>query len=207
MTTNEHEWTRIRPLPSFVFIRVHSWLITALCILFISCATAEVMDRIAVAVGNRAIKESQIDREVRLTAFENGTALDLSAASKRKAADRLIDQTFIRAEMAKASYSAPSDAEINSVLDRIKQTRFRSNAEFEQALKTYAIATPELKAHIAWQIQVLRFADLHFEPIVRKQAVANVKQPLGDRVNAAFFAWLDESRKNSRIQFHEDVFQ
>ncbi len=165
------------------------------------------MDRIAVAVGNRAIKESQIDREIRLTAFENGTALDVSAASKRKAADRLIDQTFIRTEMAKASYPAPSDAEINSVLDRIKQARFRSSSEFEQALKTYAITTPELKAHIAWQIQVLRFADLHFEAAVRKQAVANVKQPLGDRVNAAFFAWLDESRKNSRIQFHEEVFQ
>ena len=169
--------------------------------------TAEVMDRIAVAVGNRAIKESQIDREIRLTAFENGTPLDLNAASKRKAADRLIDQTFIRAEMAKASYPAPSDAEINSVLDRIKQARFRSSSEFEQALKTYAITTPELKAHIAWQIQVLRFADLHFEAAVRKQAVANVKQPLGDRINAAFFAWLDESRKNSRIQFHEEVFR
>ncbi len=207
MATNEHEWTRIRHLFSFVFIRVHSWLVIVLCILFISCATAEVMDRIAVAVGNRAIKESQIDREIRLTAFENGTALDLSAASKRKAADRLIDQTFIRAEMAKVSYPAPSDAEINSVLDRIKQARFHNSAEFDQALKTYAITAPELKSHIAWQIQVLRFADLHFEPVVRKQAVANVKQPLGDRVNVAFFAWLDESRKNSRIQFHEEVFR
>src|SRR5260370_34241396 len=143
MATNGHEWTRIRNLFSFVFIRVHSWLIIVLCILFISCTSAEVMDRIAVAVGNRAIKESQIDREVRLTAFENGTALDVSAASKRKAADRLIDQTFIRTEMAKASYPAPSDAEINSVLDRIKQARFRSSSQFEQALKTYAITTPE----------------------------------------------------------------
>src|SRR5258708_38440022 len=179
-------------------------------IIFFLCVAptaAEVMDRIAVAVGNRAIKESQIDREIRLTAFENGTALDLSAASKRKAADRLIDQTFIRAEMARASYPAPSDAEINSVLDRIKQARFHTNAEFEQALKTYAITALELKAHIAWQIQVLRFADVHFEPVVRKQAVANVKQPLGDRINAAFFAWLDESRKHSRLQFHQEGFR
>src|SRR5260370_30088170 len=207
MATNEHEWTRIRHLFSFVFIRVHSWLVIVLCTLLIVCATAEVMDRIAVAVGNRAIKESQIDREIRLTAFENGTALDLSAASKRKAADRLIDQTFIRAEMAKASYPAPSDTEINSVLDRIRQARFRGNAEFEHALKTYAITAPELKAHIAWQIQVLRFADVHFEPVVRKQAVRNVNQPPGGRVNDDVVCWLDESRKNSRIQFHEEVFR
>src|SRR5260370_7871360 len=157
------------------------------------------MDRIAVAVGNRAIKESQIDREIRLTAFENGTALDVSAASKRKAADRLIDQTFIRTEMAKASYPAPSDAEINSVLDRIKQARFRTSSEFEQALKTYAITTPELKAHIVWQIQVLRFADLHFEAARRKKAVANIKQPLRDRITTTFSTWLYASPTTSSI--------
>src|SRR6266576_673218 len=100
-------------------------------------AIAGIVDRIAVAVDNRAIKESQIDRDLRLTAFLNGTPLDEGAAAKRKAADRLIDQTVIRSEIAKASYPAPSDAEIGSVLGKIKQARFRNNAEYEQALKTY----------------------------------------------------------------------
>jgi hypothetical protein len=149
------------------------------------------MDRVAVAVGNRAIKESQIERDIRFTAFENGTALDFSGPSKRKAAERLIDQTMIRAEMAKASYPTPAEAEINSVLDRIRQARFRNNAEYEQALKTYGIAEPELKSHVAWQVQVLHFADARF----------------GNRVNTAFFTWLDTSRKGSRIQFHDEVFE
>jgi hypothetical protein len=153
-------------------------------------ATGEVMDRVAVAVGNRAIKESQIHRDIRLTAFLNGTALDFSGPSKRKAADRLIDQTMIRAEMAKDSYPAPAEAEIDGVLDKIRQARFRSHPEYEQALKTYGITEPELKAHVAWQIQVLQFAGQRF----------------GDRVNTAFFAWLDTSRKSSRIQFHDEVF-
>jgi parvulin-like peptidyl-prolyl isomerase len=176
---------------SFVFIRVHSWLnIFVTALLLLSPATAEVMDRVAVAVGNRAIKESQLDRDIRLTAFLNGTALDFGGASKRKAADRLIDQTMIRAEMAKASSAAPAKAEIDQVLEKIKQARFRGNPEYEQALKTYGITEPELKSHVAWQIQVLHFAGQRF----------------GDRVNTAFFAWLDTSRKSSRIQFHDEVF-
>jgi hypothetical protein len=120
----------------------------------------------------------------------------------------LIDQTLIRAELAKTSYPAPSETEISGVLSKIKQARFRNNGEYEQALKTYGISEPELKTHIAWQLQVLRFVDIRFEPAAQTQAVKNAKQPpLGERVNAAFFAWLDESRKRSRIQFHDEVFQ
>jgi hypothetical protein len=159
--------------------------------------SAEVVDRIAVAVGNRAIKESQIDREIRLTAFLNGATLDFSAPSKRKAADRLIDQTNIRAEMAKGSYAAPSEAEVSGVLTKIKRARFSKKGEFEQALQTYGITEQELKAHVAWQIQVLHFIDLRFLPAARVEA----------RVNEAFFSWLDESRKHERIQFHDEVFQ
>jgi hypothetical protein len=163
----------------------------AIILLLLASATAEVMDRVAVAVGNRAIKESQIDRDIRLTAFENGTAPDFSGASKRKAAERLIDQTMIRAEMVKASYPAPTEAEINSVIGKIRQARFRNNAEYEQALKTCGIAESELKSHVAWQIQVLHFADVRF----------------GNRVNTAFLTLLDTSRKGSRIQFHDEVFE
>lgn len=166
------------------------------CVVLFSLS-AEVVDRIAVAVGNRAIKESQIDSEIRLTAFLNGEALDFTAASKRKAADRLIDQTNIRAEMAKGSYAAPSEAEVNGVLAKIKQARFPKKGEYEQALQTYGITEQELKAHVAWQIQVLHFIDLRFLPAARTEA----------RVNEAFFSWLDESRRHERIQFHDEVFQ
>src|SRR5437660_3249417 len=65
----------------------------AIMCLLLATATAAVVDRIAVAVDNRAIKESQIDRDLRLTAFLNGTPLDAGIVSTRKAADRLIDQT------------------------------------------------------------------------------------------------------------------
>jgi len=160
-------------------------------LLLCSVASAEIMDRIAVAVGTRAIKESQIDRDIRLTAFENGGPLDFSATSKRQSADRLIDQTMIRAELAKGSYPAPPEAEIARVLEKIKQARFHSTADYEQALKTYGLSDQELRAHVAFEIQVVHFADAKF----------------GNRGNGTFFAWLDGARRASRIQFHEDVLQ
>src|SRR6476660_4088835 len=51
---------------------------------------AEIIDRIAVVVGNRVITESEILREIRLTALLNDEPLDFSAVSKRKTADRLV---------------------------------------------------------------------------------------------------------------------
>lgn len=158
-------------------------------------ARADVVDRIAAAINNRAIKESQVERDMRLTAFLNGTPLEQTAAAKHKAADRLIDQTVIRAEIAKGSYPAATDADIAAVLAKIKQARFHSNAEYEQSLKAYGISEPELKSHIAWQIQVLRFVDLRFAK----------GTPAAD--NEAFFSWLDATRKTSRIQFHDEVLQ
>ena len=172
-------------------------IVLGACIIVSGMLSAEVVDRIAVAVGNRAIKESQIDSEIRLTAFLNGAALDFSAASKRKAADRLIDQTNIRAEMSNGSYAPSSEAEVNVVLTKIKQARFPKKGEYEQALQNYGIAEQALKAHIAWQIQVLHFIDVRFLPVSRVEA----------RVNEAFFSWLDESRRHERIQFHDEVFQ
>src|SRR5579885_3367407 len=143
----------------------------------LALAHADVVDRIVAAVNNRAIKESQIDRDIRLTDFLNGVPLDESAASKRKAADRLIDQTVIRTELAKGTYPAPSDA------------------DYQQALKTYGISEPELKAQIAFQLQVVKFVDLRF-------AKGSLKAD-----NDAFFAWLDATRKASRIQYHDEVLQ
>src|ERR1051326_1268391 len=97
--------------------------VLACALLLLTPIRADIMDRIAVAVGNRAIRESQIDRDVRLTAFLNGTPLDENGASKRKAADRLIDQTVIRSEIAKGTYPSPSEAEVNSTLAKIKDRK------------------------------------------------------------------------------------
>jgi hypothetical protein len=169
---------------------------------------AEVYDRIAVAVGNRAIKESQINSELRVTDFLNNAPLDLSAAAKRKTADHLIDQTLIRSEMARGSYAAPSEAEVNDVLARIKKTKFHSDADYQKALSRYGLTESELRSHLAWQLQVLRFIDARFAPAVRMRAAKNTRPDIiEERVNTEFFAWLDQARARAHIQFHDEAFQ
>ena len=66
-----------------------------------------------------------------------------------------------------------------------------TNAEYEQALKTYGISEQELRSHVAFEIQALQFADKRF----------------GNRGNSTFFAWLDGARRASRIQIHDEVLQ
>ena len=107
---------------------------------------AEINDGVAVSIGTRAIKGSEIEHDIRLTAFLNGSALSFSTAEKRKAADRLIDQLLIREEMLKAHVATSVISD--TVFSRIERTRFSSPAEYRKALQTYGITEPELKAHL-----------------------------------------------------------
>ena len=147
---------------------------------------AEVYDRVAVAVGNHAIKASDIDRDIRLTAFLNGAKLDFSSPEQRKAADRLIDQWVIREEMAKRNYASVSPATADEVLNKIKAARFPNPVQYQQALNRYGINESELKAHVAWQATVLRFVAERFQ-------------------SQAFFNWLNESRKRASVQFRGEL--
>ena len=62
-------------------------------------SSATIIDRIAVVVGNGVVKDSDIDRDIRVTAFLNGEPLDFSASARKKSAAHLIDQIFIRREI------------------------------------------------------------------------------------------------------------
>ena len=56
------------------------------------CASAAVVDRVAIVVGTKAITETELIEEVRLTQFLNGQPLDLGVAARRAAGDRLVDK-------------------------------------------------------------------------------------------------------------------
>jgi len=77
---------------------ITSWLLLS------AMATAVIVDRIAVVVGNHIVKQSDIEREIRVTAFLNDENADLSLTSRKKAAGRLIDQLFIRREIELGDY-------------------------------------------------------------------------------------------------------
>lgn len=194
-------------------------------------ASATVIDRIAIIVGNSIIKDSDISRDVRATEFLNGESLNVSNAARKQAANRLIDQLFIRHEITVGDYPTATREEAEQEIAQLEKGKFRTHAAFEQALKHYGLDDAELRTQFTFHLTVLRFIDARFRPAVlvtdeeiekyyrAHRAALQREHPgrslddlrdtirdilSGDRVNTLFFAWLDEQRKDSKIKYLEE---
>lgn len=199
-------------------------------------ARSEIIDRVAVIVGNQVITASEIIREIRLTAFQNGAPPDFSSASRRKAANRLIEQKLIRKEMELGRYPQPAPADVQTLLEQTKKQRFKSEELYREALAQYGIGEQDLKAQLVLQATLLRFIDIRFRPGIRVSAEEirtyfnkelpelQKKAPQGQKVSLDEFRdkieealtderidkqmdeWLQETRKRTRITFNEEAF-
>ncbi len=139
--------------------------LSALLLLVAVCPSirAEVIDRMAISVGNQVITESQIDEEVRVTAFLNNEKPNLSPDERKKAADRLIEQALIRREMDLSRYPLPALSDADSALKDVR-SHYPGEDAFGRALQEHRIDEAQLKEHLWWQLAVLRFVDYRFRP-------------------------------------------
>jgi hypothetical protein len=195
-------------------------------------ASSVVIDQISILVENSIVKQSDIERNIRVTSFLNGESPDFTRPSRKKAADRLIDQIFIRRETEVGGYPSATLQEADRQLAKLKQERFRSDAVYQRTLQTYGISELDLRWEFAWQLTILRFVEVRFKPATivsdeevqkyfdahvrefrranpRKSTVDDFRQQIddilsGEKVNQQFFAWLDEKRKDAKIQIREE---
>jgi hypothetical protein len=176
------------------------------------------------------VKESDIKLDIRVTSFLNNENPDFSLASQRKALNRLIDQVFIRREIELGDYPTATLQQADQQLESVKKERFKTEAAFRQALRRYDLTELDLRTQFQWQLTVLRFIDVRFKPALlvtddeiekyyREHAAAlrreypgksldnlrdRIREILTDeKVNQQFFGWLDEQRKNTKVQFRE----
>jgi hypothetical protein len=140
-------------------MRVPLWL----AFLAMAAAQTVVLDRIAVTVGNDVITDSEVEQEIRVTAFLNRAAADLSATAKRQAAERLVDQDLIRRDMQLSDWPQPEASEADKMLAEAKSGRFAGDQEYRQALAHYGITENQLKRHLLWQLAALRYTDFRFD--------------------------------------------
>ena len=172
-------------------------------------ADSVIIDRIAMVIYNRPIKDSDIDREIRVTAFLNGDPLLFTPAERKKAAQRLIDQRIILREVELGNYSAASDEEVAAFL----------KSAALQNLGTYGLAERELRTQVGWQIAVLHFIELRFRPAVNvsdadlakyakthpKEARPQIEESLIEqKVTDAFNSWLDRAHKRVPVEYREE---
>ncbi len=198
---------------------------------------ADIIDRIAVSVGSRVITTSDLDREIRVTAFLNGVKPDFSAAGKRAVVDRMVEQKLIHNELESARYPVPLSSEVEPELADFKKKYFPDEAAYQQALAAAGITDQDVREELLWQRTLLLFIDVRFRPGVQVSEqemqeyfdktvapAARLAHPgeapkledyrdqieetlIGQKVDRDMDAWLQAARRRTPIVYHQEALQ
>ncbi len=176
-------------------------------------AWADSIDRLALIVGKTAFTQSEVDDEVRLTEFEAGKPLDLSAAKRKEAAERLVDQELLREEIAATAFQTPS-VDAAALLRRFRQEHYSSTAQYRAALAAYGISEELLQQHLAWEVELLQFTNQRFKAVPPAPDSQSANRSDGSAQPAAADAadhqmddWLKQQRAATRIIFKDEAFK
>lgn len=123
---------------------------------------AEIIDRIAAAVGKQVITESQVTEEIRVTAFLDGKPADWTEPNRTRALNRLIDQTLIRHEIDATRFQEAPAEEGTKLLEQLKAAM----KDFNKELAENHLSEALVAKHLQWQVTFLRFVDYRFKPSV-----------------------------------------
>lgn len=215
-------------------------MIKRLCLLLLPAVFllhGEVIDRIAVKAGKEVITGSAVLLEIRLTAFLNGEEPSFSPESRRKTAERMVDQILIRKEMEMSQYPLPDSSEAGPLLEQVKREYYPGGSAYQDALRKYGVSEAQLRDYLLKQVYTLRFIDIRFrpgfqvpEPEVRQYyekqflpewqnrnskpapPLEEVREKVEEilvrqRVNGLVENWIKEARGRMRIEFMEKAFE
>jgi len=199
-------------------------------------AFPEIIDRIAASVDNRVITQSEVERQIRVVAFQDGIPPDLSAANKRAVIQTLIDQKLIQRDLENSRYPLPDPDELNPAIAEFKKQHFPSEAAYQRTLAQYGITDRDFRELLLWQRTLLSFIEMRFtaeqatEPEVADYFEKNVKpaakavQPgkaitleeyhdqiqkklEADRSDRQLEAWLKSTRRRAQIVLHQEALK
>jgi hypothetical protein len=196
-------------------------------------ANAIVVDRIAVTVGNQVITETEILRELALTAFLNGEKPAFTPENKRTAAEREVEQKLIRREMELGHYPEGTDDRAAELLDATAKN-VGGEEELERQLADLGLTVRDLEQHLLWQLTLVRFVDLRFRPAIQVTAqdvqqyytreilprqkagqeirLADVRDEIlatlsAQRADKQLDEWLKHEKAITRIEYKKEAFE
>jgi len=207
-----------------------------LCALLAAGSDSVVLDRIAVIVGKHVIKISDIDVDLRLTAFLNREPVHNDADNKRRSAERLIDQEIIRQEIISGGFRRPAESQAAAFESQLTRDRFGgAEARLRAELTRYGLSASDLREQLLWQLTVLSFIDQRFQAgaVVADEDVRSyydqhmadlrrqnpqgssyeslapqIRKVLeGERVNQNFNQWLGQARSRYRIEYKQEALK
>ena len=208
----------------------------AILVLLAALAPGETLDRIAARVGSEAITDSSLRRHLRMEAFFAAHSPDLTPESRRKAAERLIDQILIRRELELNRFAPPSAADVDAQLAELMKTRNEDAAALNRSLEGYGFALEDLRSEIQYQIMLLRFVDFRFnagvlvtdaevqdeyeKEVVPEAKRRNAQPPSAEdarpailklltyrKTTTALEQWLAQARQQVKIRIFEEAFR
>ena len=212
-------------------------LIGSLGLAMAMAARGEIIDRIAASVGNRVITASDLDREIRVAAFQDGVKADFSAARKRATVEAMVEQKLIRTELANSRYPLPDPAELAPAIEQFKKAHFKDDQQYRAALAEYGITEEDFKELLLWQRTLLLFIQLRFETGVQLGAqeveeyftktvkpaaeAAHPGQPVsledyrdqierkltGQRADQQMDIWLRDVQNRTNVVLHDEVLR
>ena len=195
-----------------------------------------VLDRIAVIVGKRVIKTSDINVDLRLTAFLNREPVRTDPDNKRRSAERLIDQEIIRQEIISGGFRRPAEDQAAGLQGQLTRDRFGgSESRLREDLARYGLSENTLREQLLWQLTVLSFIDQRFQAgavvtdedvrsyydqhladLRRQNPQASNYEALqpqirklleGERVDQSFNQWLSQARNRYRIEYKQEALK
>jgi antitoxin component HigA of HigAB toxin-antitoxin module len=188
-------------------------------------ARGAIVDRIAIVAGDKVITASEIDLRIRLTAFQNREKAEFSLASRRKAAEELLDQKLIEREMDLGHYPRLDVIGRKAVLDAYGKTGYQSDAvAMAKALSGYGLTPEDLEDDLGRQSDLITFLNLRFRPAVQvtdqdvqkyfnenapkngapNEVRAQIEQQLTNaRADKELDLWLQDQRKRTKIEYLE----
>jgi hypothetical protein len=217
-------------------LRIASRILLCSSLALAAGSTAVVLDRIAVIVGKRVIKTSDIDSDQRLTAFLNREPLRTDSQNRRPSAERLIDQEIIRQEIISGGYRRPAEGQAAALEAQLTRDRFAgSESRLREELARYGLSENDLREQLLWQLTVLAFIDQRFQAgaVVTDEDVRSyydqhladlrrqnprasnydalepqIRKLLeGERVNQSFNQWLSQARNRYRIEYKQEALK
>jgi hypothetical protein len=201
---NSGGWQPPRRMPSCptLLLRTVCNVVAMTSLMTPMAARAVIVDRIAIAAGDKIITESEIDQRIRLTAFQNGEKPDFSLDSRRRASRQLVDQKLVEREMDVGHYPRLEVIGRKALLSGYEKTGYNSDpVALAKALAVYGLTPQDLEDDLGRQSDLLTFLNLRFRPAVQvtdqdiqKYFEENVLKTQGKTLQQAQAGALNEMR-------------
>jgi hypothetical protein len=190
------------------------------------------IDRLIVAVNGVAITEGdlKIARSLNAIIFYGKNT---GVASRKEEIERLIDQELMRQELKNFSLSGEEEIDVEARMQSIRDA-YASIGGPSALLKRIGLQESELISYVRLESAIMRFVDFRFRPFVAvsageiqdyyekrltpqlreskisvpplEQVLAKIESILKEeKINAVLDQWVKDIRRNSRIEYFDDV--